>query len=164
MLDSLFKPKSVAVIGVSQKELNIGNRIIRNLIEFGFKGAIYPINTASDEVRGIKAYKSILDVPTNVDVVHMAIPAVSVPQAIEDCGKKAVKFVILNGGGFAETGPEGAAIERDCVVNAEKHGIRIFGPNCQGVINTDPDVRAYCNFTFTWPEPGKVSIVALSGA
>jgi len=163
MLDSLFKPKAVAVVGASSKELHIGNRVIKNLLDFGFKGPIYPINPKADEIRGVKAYPSILDVPTDVDVVHMVIPARFVPQAIDDCGQKNVKFVILNGGGFAEVGPEGAAIQEDCLTRARKHGIRIFGPNCQGIINTDPDVRAYCNFTFTRPDPGFISIVALSG-
>jgi acetyltransferase len=163
MLDALFRPKSVAVIGASTKELSIGNRIVKNLIEFGFKGSIYPISLKADEILGIKAYKSILEVPTNVDVVHMVIPSKFVPQAIDDCGGKSVKFVILNGGGFAEVGPEGAAIQEDCLTMAKKHRIRIFGPNCQGIINTDPDVRAYCNFTFTRPDPGSISMVALSG-
>jgi len=142
MLDALFRPKSVAVIGASTKELSIGNRIVKNLIEFGFKGSIYPISLKADEILGIKAYQSILDVPSDVDVVHMVIPSKFVPQAIDECGDKGVKFVILN---------------------AKKHGIRIFGPNCQGIINTDPDVRAYCNFTFTRPDPGSISMVALSG-
>jgi acyl-CoA synthetase (NDP forming) len=163
MLDSLFRPKSVAVIGASTRELHIGNRIIKNLLDFGFKGAVYPINPKADEIRGVRAYGSILDVPTDVDIVHMVIPARFVPQAIDDCGQKGVKFVILNGGGFAEVGPEGAAIERDCLAKAKEHGIRIFGPNCQGIINTDPTVRAYCNFTFTRPDAGFISIVALSG-
>jgi acetyltransferase len=163
MLDSLFNPTSVAIIGASSKELSIGNRIVKNLLDFGFKGEVYPVNPKADEIRGAKAYPSILDVPTDVDVVHIVIPAKFVPQAIEDCGKKGVKFVILNGGGFAEVGSEGAAIERDCIARAEEAGIRILGPNCQGIINTDPDVRAYCNFTFTKPDPGSISIVALSG-
>ncbi|HEY43124.1 MAG TPA: CoA-binding protein [Anaerolineae bacterium] len=163
MLDVLFRPKSVAVIGASTKELSIGNRIVKNLIDFGFKGSIYPISLKSDEILGVKAYKSILEVPGDIDVVHMVIPSKFVPQAIDDCGDKGVKFVILNGGGFAEVGPEGAAIEEDCLVRAKAHGIRILGPNCQGIINTDPDVRAYCNFTFTKPDPGSISIVALSG-
>ncbi len=163
MLNTLFNPKAVAVIGASSRELHIGNRVIKNLLDFGYKGAIYPINPKADEIRGVKAYGSILDVPTDVDVVHMVIPAKYVPLAIDDCGKKNVKFVILNGGGFAEVGPEGAAIQADCIAKAEAHGIRMFGPNCQGVINSDPDVRAYCNFTFTKPDPGHISIVALSG-
>jgi acetyltransferase len=153
----------VAVIGASAKELNVGNRIVRNLVEFGFQGGIYPINPKVTEIRGVKAYKSILDVPGPVDVVHLPIPAMSVPSALEECGQKGVKFVILNGGGFAEIGPAGAAIEEQCVETAKRHGMRIVGPNCQGIINTAPEARAYCNFTFTKPEPGAVSLVALSG-
>ncbi len=163
MLDSLFRPKSAAVIGASTKELSIGNRVIRNLVDFGFKGPIYPINPKADEVRGIKAYKSIMDAPDNIDVVHMVIPAKFVPQAVEDCGVKGVKNIIINSGGFAESGPEGEAIQKDFLQRAKKYGIRILGPNCQGIINTDPEIRAYCNFTFTKPDPGFISIVALSG-
>jgi acetyltransferase len=163
MLESLFRPKSVAVIGASTKELSIGNRVIRNLIDFGFKGSIYPINPSADEIRGVKAFKSILDCPDGIDVVHMVIPAKFVPQAVEDCGKKGVKNIIINSGGFSETGAEGAAIEKDFLDRARKYGIRVLGPNCQGVINSDAAVRAYCNFTFTKPEPGFISIVALSG-
>jgi acetyltransferase len=163
MLESLFRPKAVAVIGASSKELSIGNRVIRNLIDFGFRGSIYPINPSADEIRGIKAYKSILDCPDGVDVVHMVIPAKFVPQAVEDCGQKGVKHIIINSGGFGETGAEGAAIEKDFLERARRYGIRILGPNCQGVINTDAEIRAYCNFTFTKPDPGFISIVALSG-
>ncbi len=163
MLDALFRPQKVAVIGASTKELSIGNRVIRNLIDFGFKGDIYPINPKADEVRGLKAYKSILDCPDNIDVVHMVIPAKFVPMAVEDCGKKGVKNIIINSGGFSEVGPEGEAIEKDFLARAKKYGIRMFGPNCQGIINSDPDIKAYCNFTFTKPEPGFISIVVLSG-
>ena len=163
MLDALFRPKKVAVIGASSKELSIGNRVIRNLIDFNFKGDIYPINPKADEIRGIKAYKSIIDCPDNIDVVHMVIPAKFVPQAVEDCGKKGVKHIIINSGGFSETGAEGEAIEKDFLARAAQYGIRIFGPNCQGIINSDPEIKAYCNFTFTKPKPGFISIVALSG-
>ena len=163
MLESLFRPKKVAVIGASSKELSIGNRVIKNLIDFGFKGDIYPINPKADEIRGIKAFKSITDCPNNIDVVHMVIPAKFVPEAVEDCGRKGVKNIIINSGGFSETGPEGEAIEKDFLARAAKYSIRILGPNCQGIINSDPRIRAYCNFTFTKPEPGFISIVALSG-
>ena len=163
MLDSLFNPKGVAVIGASGKALHIGNRVIKNLIDFGYQGGIYPINPKADEIRGIKAYPSILDVPGQVDVAHMVIPAKFVPMAVEDCGKKGVKHIIINSGGFSETGPDGADIEKAFLEKARAYGIRIFGPNCQGVINSDPAVRAYCNFTFTFPKAGHISIVALSG-
>ncbi len=165
MSDSLFRPKSVAVIGASSKELHIGNRVIKNLLDFGFKGSIYPVNPKADEIRGIKAYKSIMEVPEKdgIDVVHMVIPAKFVPAAVDDCGKKGVKNIIINSGGFKEIGPKGEAIEKDFLERAKKYGIRIFGPNCQGIINSDPDIRAYCNFTFTKPDPGHISITALSG-
>jgi len=163
MLESLFRPKSAAVIGASSKEMSIGNRVIKNLIDFGFKGEIFPINPKADEIRGIKAYKSIMDCPDGIDVVHMVIPAKFVPQAMEDCGKKGVKNVIINSGGFSEIGPEGEALEKAFLATAKKYGIRVMGPNCQGVINTDPAVRSYTNFTFTMPDPGYISIVALSG-
>lgn len=163
MLEALFRPKSVAVIGASAKELSIGNRIIKNLIDFGYTGAIYPINPKADEIRGIKAYPSIFDVPGEIDLAHMVIAGKFVPNAVEDCGKKGIKAIIINSAGFTEIGPEGAALQKDFLERAKKYGIRILGPNCQGIINTDPTLKAYCNFTFTKPEPGFISIVAQSG-
>lgn len=162
-LDTLFNPKSVAIIGASTKELSIGNVITKNLLKYEFKGKIYPINPKAPEVRGLKAYPSVLDVPGDVDVVHISIPSKFVPDSIDECGKKGIKFIIINSAGFKEVGPEGEAIENEVVARAKKHGIRIFGPNCQGIINSDPEVKAYCDFTFTYPEPGYISIVAQSG-
>jgi acetyltransferase len=163
MLEALFRPKSVAVIGASAKELSIGNRIIKNLIDFGYTGAIYPINPKADEIRGVKAYPSVFDVPGEIDLAHMVIAGKFVPDAVEDCGKKGIKAIIINSAGFTEIGPEGAALQKDFLARAKKYGIRILGPNCQGIINTDPALKAYCNFTFTKPEPGFISIVAQSG-
>ena len=163
MLDALYNPKSVAIIGASTKDFSIGNRIIKNLLDFGYKGSIYPINPKADEVRGIKSYDSILDVSNDVDLVHIVIPNKYVPQAIEDCGKKGAKVVIINSAGFKEIGGEGIQLEKQVIEKAKEYGVRVFGPNCQGIINTNPEVRAYCNFTFTKPEKGCISIVAQSG-
>lgn len=163
MFDKLFNPKSVAIIGASQKALSIGNVITKNLLKYEYKGPIYPINPKADEILGVKAYPSILDVPGEVDLAHISIPAKFAPMAIDECGKKGVKFVIINSAGFKEVGPEGADLEKEVVIRAKAHGIRVFGPNCQGIINTDPDIKAYCDFTFTYPEPGHISIVAQSG-
>jgi acetyl coenzyme A synthetase (ADP forming)-like protein len=163
MLDRLFSPKSVAIIGASTKELSIGNVITKNLLRYDFKGAIYPINPKADEVRGVKAYKTIFDISEDVDLAHISIPAKFVAQAVEDCGKKGVKYIIINSAGFKEIGTEGEALEKEVVTLARKYGVRIFGPNCQGIINSDPDVRAYCDFTFTYPDPGHISVVAQSG-
>ena len=163
MFHTLFNPKSVAIIGASTKELSIGNVITKNLLRYDFKGSIYPINPKADEVRGVKAYKTIFDVPGKVDLVHISIPSKFVPQAVEDCGKKGVKFIIINSAGFKEVGADGEVLEKEVVTIARKYGVRIFGPNCQGIINSDPDVRAYCDFTFTYPDPGHISVVAQSG-
>jgi len=163
MFDKLFNPGSVAIIGASQKELSIGNVITKNLLKYNFKGPIYPVNPKADEIRGVKAYPSILDIPGEVDLAHLSIPAVYAPAAMEECGKKGVKFVIINSAGFKEVGDEGKKLEQQVVQKAGEFGIRIFGPNCQGIINTDPKIQAYCNFTFTYPKPGNISIVAQSG-
>lgn len=162
-LDTLFKPKSIAIIGASSKELSIGNVIIKNLVHYNYTGKIYPINPKEPEIRGIKAYSSIFDVPDEIDLAHVIIPSKFVPQIIEDCGKKGIKSVIINSAGFSEMGEEGMALQSTFLENAKKYGVRIFGPNCQGIINSDPDYNAYCDFTFTFPKPGSISIVALSG-
>jgi acetyltransferase len=163
MMDALFRPRAVAIIGASTKELSIGNVIIKNLQEYGYKGQIYPINPNAPDVRGIKAYKSLDEIPGEVDLAHIIVPGKFVPQAIVDCGRKGIKAVIINSAGFSEMGEEGARLQEAFLANARKHGVRVFGPNCQGIINTDPALKAYCNFTFTYPEPGSVSVVALSG-
>ncbi len=162
-LDALFSPRAVAVVGASNRELTIGYRIIENLLGFGYTGPIYPVNPKADEVRGLKAYPTILDAPDPVDVAHIVIKNTLVARCVEDCAAKGVRAVIVNTAGFREIGPEGAAQEDELVAIARSTGIRVFGPNCQGIINSDPAVRAYCNFTFTRPAPGHVSIVAQSG-
>ena len=163
MLDVLFKPKSVAVIGASNKEFSIGNSVIANLQTYGYKGDVYPINPTSPEVRGLRAYRSLLEVPGAVDVAHIVLPSKLVPQAMRECGEKGVKAAIINSAGFKEMGAEGEALQEEFLQIARKYGVRVLGPNCQGIINTAPDVKAYCNFTNTYPKPGSISVVALSG-
>ncbi len=162
-LDALFAPRAVAVVGASNRELTIGYRIIENLLDFGYTGPIYPVNPKGGEIRGLTAYPSILDTPDPVDVAHIVIKNTFVPACVDDCAKKGVKAVIVNTAGFREIGEEGAALEDQLIAIAKRTGIRVFGPNCQGIINTDEAVRAYCNFTFTRPVPGHISIVAQSG-
>jgi acyl-CoA synthetase (NDP forming) len=163
MLDALFKPRAIAVIGASNKELSIGNVVVKNLQTFGYKGPIYPVNPTATEICGLKAYRSISDVPGEVDSAQVCIPNKFVPQAVEECGKRGVKAVIINTSGFSEIGEEGAVLQQEILSFAKQYGVRVMGPNCQGIINTDPSLRAYCNFTFTYPKPGHISVVALSG-
>ncbi len=162
-LEPVFSPRAVAVIGASNRELTIGYRIIENLLDFGYTGPIYPVNPKGGEVRGLKAYPSILETPEPVDVAHIVIKNTLVPDCVADCARKGVKAVIVNTAGFREIGGEGAALEDQLLAIARQTGIRVFGPNCQGIINTDPAIRAYCNFTFTRPSVGHISIVAQSG-
>ncbi|GLI37785.1 acetate--CoA ligase family protein [Geobacter hydrogenophilus] len=162
-LNALFSPRAVAIIGASTKELSIGNVITKNLQTYGYRGAIYPINPSAPDIRGITAYKSLAEIPGEVDLAHIIIPSSQVPQAMEECGRKGVKAVIINSAGFSEMGEDGARLQTEFLATAQKYGVRVFGPNCQGIINSDPQLKAYCNFTFTYPEPGYISVVALSG-
>jgi len=162
-LDALFKPGAVALIGASVKELSIGNVIIKNLLRYKYTGPVYPINPKVNEIRGLKAFPSILDVPGEVDLAHIVIPPPFVPEEVENCGKKGIRAIIINTAGFKEMGTEGKALEDDFLARARKYGIRIVGPNCQGIINSDPGINAYCNFTFTYPKPGHISVIAQSG-
>jgi acetate---CoA ligase (ADP-forming) len=163
MLDSLFKPRGVAIMGASNNKFSIGNRVVKNLLDYGFKGQIYPINPKESEILGLKAYPNILECPKPVDIVCIAIKSTMVPQAVEDCGKHGVKFVIIHTAGFREMGGEGAKLEDQVLENARKYGVRVYGPNSQGIMNSDPDVSVYANFTFTPLGRGKASILAQSG-
>jgi len=163
MLDALFRPRAVAVMGASNNPLSIGHIVVKNLKTYGFKGEIYPINPKQAEVLGLKAYKSILDVPGPVDICCIAVRSVLVPQMVDDCGKMGVKFVIIHTAGFREMGGEGAKLEDALLEAARRHGVRVYGPNCQGIMNSDPEVSVYANFTFTPLNPGKVSIIGQSG-
>jgi acetyltransferase len=162
-LDALFKPRSVAVIGASNRELTIGHRILRNLIHMGFPGPLYPINPRETEIQGLATYPHISKAPGAVDLAHIIVKNTLVPQVLRDCAAKGVKVAIINAAGFKEVGPEGARLEAELVQIARETGVRVFGPNCQGIINTDPRINAYCNFTFTRPRPGPIAIFSQSG-
>ncbi|WP_456322053.1 acetate--CoA ligase family protein [Palaeococcus sp. (in: euryarchaeotes)] len=163
-LDFMFYPKSVAVIGASNKEGKIGNAIMKNLVNYGFKGEIYPINVKEKEVLGIKAYRSILDVPSEVDVAVIAVPARFVPDVIDQCGQKGVKGAVVISAGFKEAGK--ADLEEELVRRARKWGIRLVGPNCLGITN----IEITFDVTFNPPERqarpgfGGIAFMSQSGA
>lgn len=163
MLDGLYKPRSVAVIGASRNPLSIGYRVLVNLRDNHFTGTIFPVNPKEPSIAGFKAYKSVLEIPDEIDLVNISIPAKFVPQTVEECGKKGVKFIIIHSAGFKEVGPEGEKLEKEVVAIAKKYGMRIYGPNSQGVMNSDPNISLYANFTFTPMKPGNISILAQSG-
>ena len=163
MLDGLFKPRAVAVIGASNNPFSIGHIVIKNLAEYGFKGPIFPINPKGGHIRSFKAFRSITEVPDEIDLVNISVNHRLVPRVIEECGQKGVKFAIVHTAGFKEVGEEGLARERAMVELAHKHGMRLFGPNSQGIQNADPAVSVYANFTFVPQKPGNISIIAQGG-
>jgi len=163
MLDALFKPRSVAIVGASNNPLSIGHIVMQNLLDHNFKGPIYPINPKSKYIKSFKAYTSVSEIPDDVDLVNISIKNTIVPYVLEDCGKKGVKFAIVHTAGFKEVGEEGLQLERQIVEIAHKYGMRIYGPNSQGIQNSDPEVSVYANFTFVPMFPGNISIVAQSG-
>jgi len=163
MLDALFKPRSVAIIGASANPLSIGHIVIQNLVDHDYKGPIYPINPKTKVIKSFRTYPSIRDVPDEVDLVNISIKNTLVPAVLEECGAKGVKFAIVHTAGFKEVGREGLELERRIVETAHKYGMRIYGPNSQGVQNSDPQVSVYANFTFVPQRPGSISIVAQSG-
>ena len=163
MLDGLFRPGSVAVIGASNNPFSIGNIVIRNLAAYGFKGPIYPINPKERSIRSFKCFKSVLEVPDAIDLVNISVKNTLVPGVLKECGEKGVKFCIVHTAGFKEVGEEGIKREREMVELAHSYGMRIFGPNSQGIQNSDPDVSVYANFTFVPMKPGNISIIAQGG-
>jgi len=163
MLDSLFRPRGVAVIGASNNTFSIGNRVVKNLIDHNFRGGIYPVHPKESEILGLKAYPGILDVPGPVDIASIVVKNTMVPQVVEDCGKKGVRFVIIHTTGFGEMGEDGARLQDALLDAARRYGVRVYGPNSQGIMNSDPDVSVYANFTFTPMRPGHASILAQSG-
>ncbi|MGC8878178.1 MAG: acetate--CoA ligase alpha subunit [Anaerolineae bacterium] len=162
MLESLFSPKSIAVIGASRTEGKLGHAVVSNLIQSGFKGKIYPINPQSSEILGFPAYPSITAVEDAVDLAVIVIPAKGVLEALEECGKKGVGAVIVISAGFRETGHEGLLAERKMAEIARQYGMRIVGPNVLGVIDTLAPYNA--SFAAGMPRRGKIAFMSQSGA
>ena len=162
MLDKFFEPRSVAVIGASREAGKIGNDVLRNLIQYGYKGKLYPINPKSDEIMELPCYKSVKDVPGEVDLAVICIPAKFALEAVRDCAAKKVPAVVIITAGFKEMGREGAELERQVVEVAASSGMRIVGPNCLGVINTATSLNA--SFAAGMPERGDIAFLSQSGA
>ena len=160
----IFYPSSVAVIGASRNEKAIGGRLFRNLLIGGFAGPVYPVNPTAPFVNAVRAYPSVLDIPDPVDLALIAVPAQSVHDTLEQCGEKGVRGAVVISAGFGEVNPEGAEMERALVSAARWNGMRMVGPNCMGIVNTDPSVRLDAQFGPTFPPRGNVAMGSQSGA
>jgi acetyltransferase len=164
-MDFFFTPQGVAVIGATPNPLKGGNAILKNLL-LGYRGGIYPINPRYREIDGLPCYPSVSAVPGPVDLAIVFVPAPLVPTAVTECAAKGVRGVMIESGGFSETGPEGAKLQRELTRIAARTGIRIWGPNCMGLV----DVIHSHFFSFMDPQaqaqgfiPGSVSLVVQSG-
>ncbi|UCH31045.1 MAG: CoA-binding protein [Candidatus Bathyarchaeota archaeon] len=157
-----FEPKSVAVIGASRHPLKFGHFLLKNLVDLGFKGKIYPVNPNADQVLGLKTYPRVNLIEGPVDLAVIIIPASKVPEVMKDCSEKQVKGVVICSSGFRETGKKGQILEEEVLAIAKKAGIRVVGPNTTGILNTSN------NFTTSFaPLPkwkkGNVAFVAQTG-
>jgi acetyltransferase len=161
-LTSLFAPKSVAVFGASDRVDSVGQIVFQNMLDSGFKGALYPINSRSPEVQGRKTYGSIAEIEEIVELAVIATPPQTVPDIIEACGLHGVKAAVIITAGFGEIGAEGKELERRLLENAKRYGIRLIGPNCLGVMR--PSIGLNATFNKGGANTGNLALISQSGA
>ncbi|MHB9099231.1 MAG: acetate--CoA ligase family protein, partial [Syntrophales bacterium] len=165
-MDFFFDPQGIAVVGATPNPLKGGNAILKNIL-FGYRGGIYPVNPKYPEIEGLKCYPSVTTIPGPVDLAIVFVPAPLVPAAVEDCAAKGIRGVMIESGGFAESGPEGTRLQNALGDIVERTGIRLWGPNCMGLVDcvhsrifSFMDPRAQEREEFI---PGTVSLVVQSG-
>ncbi|MGA8848119.1 MAG: GNAT family N-acetyltransferase, partial [Nocardioides sp.] len=163
-IERFFNPRSIAVIGASRRQDTIGQVLVRNLVSNDFTGRIYAVNPSAPAVSGLPSYKSVVDIPDDVDVAIVAVPAESVNDVVLDCAAKGVHGMIVISSGFAETGEEGRKRQRHLVGLSRSYGLRLIGPNCLGVINTDPAVSVNASLSSVMPPRGRAGFFCQSGA
>lgn len=163
-LKAFLNPTSVAVIGASRRPNTIGNFVFRDLIQQDFKGVVYPVNPNATAIAAIKAYPSILDIPGDVDLAIVCVPAETVQQVVEEAARKGVKGVVVLSSGFADIGPEGMERQQKLLNTVRSHGMRMLGPNCMGMINNNPEVNLNATFSSTVPPPGNIAFATQSGS
>jgi acetyltransferase len=161
-MKELFKPRNVVVIGASREPGKVGHAVLRNIIESGFKGEVYPVNPRADKVLGLNAYKSVLEVPGDIDLAVIVIPAQAVLDVMEECGRKGVKYAVVISAGFKEIGGEGIEREGKLIEIARKYGVRVVGPNCLGIIDLHTPLNA--SFASIPETKGGIAFISQSGA
>jgi acyl-CoA synthetase (NDP forming)/RimJ/RimL family protein N-acetyltransferase len=165
----LMYPRSVAIVGASANESKIGNAVLRALLDGGFNGSVFAVNRGTDEVDGLVSYPTVSAIPQPVDLVVLAVPAESVPGVVAECAAAGVHGLVVVSGGFGERGDDaerltGLLAQRQIVTEARAHGMRVVGPNCLGIINTDPDVRLNASLAPLTPPAGRAGFFSQSGA
>ncbi len=160
----LLAPRTIAVIGASRRESNMGHQVLSNLIDYGFTGTVYPVNPHAPSIRSVHAYRSIGEVPDAVDLAVIVVPKEQALEAADACGEAKVKGLVVITAGFREVGGAGVTREAQLMEIVRRHGMRMIGPNCMGVINADPAVSMNATFAPTMPPFGHAAFVSQSGA
>jgi acyl-CoA synthetase (NDP forming)/RimJ/RimL family protein N-acetyltransferase len=162
-VERILRPGSIAVVGASRQHGTIGHQVFHELVSRGFEGPVYPVNREASHVGSVRAWRSVLDVPGELDLAVIAVPAEEVLRVAEECAVKRVQALVVLSAGFADRDEAGEAAEAELVSYAHRHGMRLIGPNALGIINTDPEVRMHATFVPVDPIPGRVGLVAQSG-
>jgi acetyl coenzyme A synthetase (ADP forming)-like protein len=163
-LRPFFRPRSVAVVGASRDPASIGYRLLDALVRNDFQGTVYPVNPRAAEIHGLRAYPSVRALPEAADLAVIAVPPAAVPGVVDDCAARGVRALVLITAGFAEVGPGGQELQHRLVARVRGAGMRLIGPNCLGLLNTDPGVRLNALFAPVAPPPGRVAMSSDSGA
>ncbi len=163
-IERIFRARSIAVIGASRRQDSIGQAMVRNLVLGDFSGSVYAVNSQAEAVSGLPAYKTVQDIPGEVDVAIVAVPADSVNDVVLDCAAKGIHGLVVISAGFAEEGPEGRQRQRTLLGLSRSYGLRLIGPNCLGFINTAPDLQLNASLSPSMPPQGRVGFFCQSGA
>ena len=163
-LKLFFEPRAVAVIGASRRRATIGGEILHNLLSYGFKGPVYPVNPAATSIANVQCYPSIETVPGPVDLAVIVVPSAKVVEVASACGRKGVKALVVISAGFSETGEEGKTRQDELLSVCRSAGMRLIGPNCMGIANTNPAVLLDATFAPVVPPRGRVGFSSQSGA
>ncbi len=163
-LKALFEPKVIAVVGASRRTEAVGYAILKNLLQTGYKGKIYPVNPKAEDVLGVKCIPTVAEIPEEIDMAIFIIPSTAVPAELEACAKKGARAAIVISAGFREIGGDGVNLERQIKQISDTYGIAVLGPNCLGLINNDPKLALNASFAGTIPKNGNIAFISQSGA
>ena len=163
-MKAFFEPRVVAVVGANRERGKIGSEILHNLAAAGFTGTIVPVHPAAPTIEGFTAYPRVIDIPGPVDLAVVVVPAAHVLAAVDDCIDKHVPAICVISAGFSECDADGRAREAVLVDRIREAGCRLIGPNCMGLLNTDPAVRLNATFSPVYPPAGRVAMSTQSGA
>ncbi|MGM0580518.1 MAG: acetate--CoA ligase family protein [Bacteroidota bacterium] len=163
--EQLFYPKQIAIIGASSKVNKVGYALLKNILDTGYKGEVFPINISAKQILGVKTYQNINEIKHSIDLAIIAVAAPHIPEILSDCQKKGIKSIIIISAGFKETGlKSGQLLEQQIVNFISEHQLLVVGPNCLGIINTDLTTSLNATFARAIPPKGNIAFISQSGA